>query len=218
MNNKSKKLLKRFTASLSDYCVNNRFFSDDEINIFNEMWNAVRCCDFAAIAYFKSCGEDIRHIIMNVAEYRKGLQFGFDTFTFGEYGWIKKPVWPVKEEINFRVKEDNACCNYITLACGINGSWTYGYTINYGCAGSSSGVSVFGDIFTSKNDCLKAALRYMKAHFEDAVTRKVLYCRNFAKFLPPKAHFFQKNAKNFSKEMRINFKFITNHARKTDTR
>ncbi|RZK40716.1 MAG: hypothetical protein EOO90_13895 [Pedobacter sp.] len=49
-----------------------------------------------------------------------------------------------------------------SLGRGLNHSWTYGLSVSYGTAGSSSGLSVYNPIFNSRENALSAALSILK--------------------------------------------------------
>ena len=59
---------------------------------------AVRCNDTEQIAYFGSFGKSVRHIILNVRTYERGLIFGYVGKRFNEHGWINGML-PIIEEI-----------------------------------------------------------------------------------------------------------------------
>lgn len=46
----------------------------------------------------------LRKLALNYNAYHKGLRFGFTTFCFDEYGWLKNENWDRTEVIEFEVK------------------------------------------------------------------------------------------------------------------
>ena len=59
---------------------------------------ALRRNDTEQIAYFESFGKSVRHIILNVRTYERGLIFGYVGKRFNEHGWINGML-PIVEEI-----------------------------------------------------------------------------------------------------------------------
>ena len=59
---------------------------------------AVRRNDTEQIAYFESFGKSVRHIILNVRTYERGMIFGYVGKQFNEHGWINGML-PIIEEI-----------------------------------------------------------------------------------------------------------------------
>ena len=59
---------------------------------------AVRRNDTEQIAYFESFGKSVRHIILNVRTYERGLIFGYVGKRFNEHGRINGML-PIVEEI-----------------------------------------------------------------------------------------------------------------------
>lgn len=50
----------------------------------------------------------LRKLALNYNAYHKGLRFGFTTFWFDEYGWLKNENWENIEVIEFETKGFNA--------------------------------------------------------------------------------------------------------------
>ena len=59
---------------------------------------AVRRNDTEQTAYFESFGKSVRHIILNVRTYERGMIFGYVGKQFNEHGWINGML-PIIEEI-----------------------------------------------------------------------------------------------------------------------
>ena len=59
---------------------------------------ALRRNDTEQIAYFESFGKSVRHIILNVRTYERGLIFGYVGKRFNEHGRINGML-PIVEEI-----------------------------------------------------------------------------------------------------------------------
>jgi hypothetical protein len=62
--------------------------------------------------------------------------------------------------------------NSITIGRSPNGKWTYGMDLAASKSGSCSGLSVYGPPFTSRNGCLKDALKYFIQWHEKENDRK----------------------------------------------
>ena len=58
---------------------------------------AIHRNDTEQIAYFESFGKSVRHIILNVRTYERGLIFGFIGKQFNEHGWLPPPAVPVHQ-------------------------------------------------------------------------------------------------------------------------
>lgn len=159
------------TASLSNYLAANSHHTKNEYAVIEEFFDSIRNINVESINFFKQFGTDPSHIIRNVIDYRQGLNFGFQDFSIGEYGWINMPDFINVEEISFKVKKDNACYNAIRVASSPSLVWTYAYSFQFGGAGSSSPISVYGEQFSSKQECCIAALVYMSGRFENALIK-----------------------------------------------
>ncbi|MCA6430340.1 MAG: hypothetical protein IM613_12975 [Cytophagales bacterium] len=135
-----------------------------------EYLHAIRNVNMVAIGYFQSFGKYVRQQIMNVHEYRNGLRFGFRDVTFDEHGWLDNATWVNRETVEFRVKVDNATCNCIELAQGMNGSWAWGYYSKHG-SGSGGGYapSVYDSCYPDRSTCLDAATRFLRDKLIDTV-------------------------------------------------
>ncbi len=143
---------------------------NDEIQ--KEYLTALRSQDIERLQYFSSFGETVRHRVINVYAYRHGLNFGFDKMIFGEHGWLKNEEWINEEEISFKTSKDKASYNYITIAMGINGKWSYGvhYTAGSG-AGGGYNHNVYDQAYDSRKDCIKAGVNELKNRLDEYLER-----------------------------------------------
>ncbi|MDH6310267.1 hypothetical protein M2451_003143 [Dysgonomonas sp. PFB1-18] len=123
--------------------------------------NALRHNDRAIIEEYESFGDTPRQLLMNKREYEKHLLFGFTKKGFNEYGWLERPDFLEREEIQFPHRDGWAVSNHITLGKGLNGKWTYGMSYSYSTGGAGYGLGVWGKIFDNRKDCLTAALNEM---------------------------------------------------------
>ena len=123
--------------------------------------NALRQDNRAIVKEYESFGDTPRQLLMNKREYEKHLLFGFTKKEFNEYGWLERPDFLEREEIQFPHRDGWAVSNHITLGKGLNGKWTYGMSYSYSTGGSGYGLGVWGKIFDNRKDCLTAALYEM---------------------------------------------------------
>lgn len=123
--------------------------------------NALRLNDREIIENYESFWESPRQLLMNKRKYEQLLLFGFTKNEFNEYGWFEKPKFLKREEIKFPHRDGWAVSNCITLGKGINRKWIYGMNYSYSTGGAANGLSVWGKIFDSIKDCLKAILNKM---------------------------------------------------------
>ncbi|MFR4273930.1 MAG: hypothetical protein ACLURQ_19395 [Bacteroides thetaiotaomicron] len=123
--------------------------------------NALRRNDRAIIEEYESFGDTPRQLLMNKREYERHLLFGFTKKEFNEYGWLERPDFLEREEIQFPHRDGWAVSNHITLGKGLNGKWTYGMSYSYSTGGAGYGLGVWGKIFDNRKDCLTAALNEM---------------------------------------------------------
>ena len=99
----------------------------------------------------------LRKLALNYNAYHKGLRFGFTTFWFDEYGWLKNENWENIEVIEFETKGFNAT-NKITLGKGQNNMWSYGLYYGTPFAGGAFGLSVYSKPFDSYESVYEFAL------------------------------------------------------------
>ncbi|WP_025146122.1 hypothetical protein [Pedobacter jeongneungensis] len=142
-----------------------------ERELLNEILQSIQQNDLKQLNWFAQFGNGLRSIVFNVYAYRCGLKFGFTEINFDEYGWFKRPLFLDQEELCFGLIDKNKSVNYstITLGRGPNNIWSFGMSISYGTAGSSSGICVYSPIFNSKSEALNHAIQKLK----NAIVSKV---------------------------------------------
>lgn len=143
--------------------------------------NALRRNDRAIIEEYESFGDTPRQLLMNKREYERHLVFGFIKKEFNEYGWLERPDFLEREEIQFPHRDGWAVSNHITLGKGLNGKWTYGMSYSHSTGGSGYGLNVWGKIFDNRKDCLKAALNEMLTGLEKDSSKTDRYAINVLK-------------------------------------
>ena len=136
-----------------------------ERELLNEILETIQQNDLKQLEWFYQFGEGLRAIIFNVYAYRCGLKFGFAEIDFDEYGWLKRPLFLDQEELHFGLTENDRYGSYstVTLGRGPNNKWTYGMSIAYGTAGSSSGICVYEPIFSSRERALHHAIQKLES-------------------------------------------------------
>ncbi|WP_231424693.1 hypothetical protein [Pedobacter sp. Leaf250] len=142
-----------------------------ERDLLNEILQAIQKKDMKQLAWFAQFGDRLRSIIFNVYAYRKGLQFGFTNITLDEYGWLVRPSFMDQEELHFGLTENDryGSKSSITLGRGPNQMWTYGMSVSFGTAGSSSGICVYDPIFRSREEALTHAVGKLKNMISEKV-------------------------------------------------
>ena len=140
--------------------------------------NALRRNDRAIIEEYESFGDTPRQLLMNKREYERHLLFGFTKKEFNEYGWLERPDFLEREEIQFPHRDGWAVSNHITLGKGLNGKWTYGMSYSHSTGGSGYGLNVWGKIFDNRKDCLTAALNELRAGLEKDSSKTDRYTIN----------------------------------------
>ena len=129
---------------------------------------------------YESFGDCPRQIIMNRREYDRGMLFGFAEKQFSSYGWLQNSTFTEREEIKFIHKQGWVATNHLTIGRGNNGKWSFGVSYSTGSWGFGSGLSVWGKIFDTRKECLKAALtEILDGHREAAEKLKNDTCGNF---------------------------------------
>ena len=132
------------------------------------------------IEEYESFGDSPRQIIMNLRAYDRGQLFGFTEKHFSPYGWLQNGPFAEKEEIRFIHKQGWAATNHLTIGKGNNGKWTFGVSYSTGGWGHCHGLSVWGRVFDSRKECLKAALQeILDGHRDAAEKLKDDTCGNF---------------------------------------
>jgi hypothetical protein len=147
-----------------NYHVKNYNLIGYERLLIEEISSAVDRRDSASIECFVQFGNTLRKILFNVHAYRMGLRFGFDNMEFDEYEWLKRPSFQDMEELLFGLPDKSRYGTYsaITLGHGPNQIWTYGLSCSYGTAGSSSGICVYNQSFTTREQALNDATAKLK--------------------------------------------------------
>lgn len=143
--------------------------------------NALRRNDREIIEEYESFGDTPRQLLMNKREYERHLLFGFTKKEFNQYGWLEKPDFLEREEIQFPHRDGWAVSNHITLGKGLNGKWTYGMSYSHSIGGSGYGLNVWGKLFDNRKDCLKAALTEMLTGLEKDSSKTDRYAINVLK-------------------------------------
>lgn len=143
--------------------------------------NALRRNDRAIIEEYESFGDTPRQLLMNKREYERHLLFGFTKKEFNEYGWLERPDFLEREEIQFPHRDGWAVSNHITLGKGLNGKWTYGMSYSYSTGGAGYGLGVWGKIFDNRKDCLTAALNEMMKGLDKDSSKTDRYAINVLK-------------------------------------
>lgn len=140
---------------------------NDAPNIQVEYLEAIRSMDLEKLSYLETFGESVRHRLMNLDKYRRGLSFGFTEIKFNESGWLDNGDWKEVITIDAKVKKDKASFNSVEIACGLNGKWAYGLHYTYGAgAGGGWAPSVFDKAYDSSNACTVAGISDLIERFD----------------------------------------------------
>lgn len=148
-------------ASINDYMSTTNMVKC-EVGILNEMLDLLKKNDSEKLDSFASFGDDIRHIIMNVNAYRRGLDFGFTEIEFDQYGWFVRPQFLDFEVIKLGDTKNYNSYSEIRIGRGPNHVWTYALSYGFGTAGSSSNISVYDRPYKDRETALNAALIELK--------------------------------------------------------
>ena len=146
-----------------DFWVNENLLSPSELefsNIIKANLQDENADSFYEIFKFWDAREDrlsLRKLALNYNVYHKGLRFGFTTFWFDEYGWLKNENWDGIEVIEFGVKGFHAT-NKIILGKGKNDMWSYGLYYGISFAGGAFGLSIYSKSFDSYESVYEFAL------------------------------------------------------------
>lgn len=122
---------------------------------------AVRRNDTEQIAYFESFGKSVRHIILNVRTYERGLIFGYVGKRFNEYGWINGML-PIIEEIKLDT--------FNTIHIGQSVDGTYAVAINWctGTAGGGSHPSVWDEPVRDYKEAVRQGILLLERQYDKA--------------------------------------------------
>lgn len=127
-----------------------------ERGLLNELSLAIAAGDVEKVNWFAGFGDYLRQILLNVSDYRKGLEFGFTEIAFNQYGWFAMPKFLDYEEIEFEQSS-------IRIGRGPNVTWAYALCCRYGVAGASGPLCVYCKKYPAREACLDAALAELKA-------------------------------------------------------
>jgi len=161
------------TENIVSYSENNHQCAYER-EILKEILQHCKQNDSEILEWFAQFGNDIRTIIFNVHTYRMGLRFGFSEIAFDTYGWFTRPTFLDLEELRFGLIDTDRFGNYstITLGRGINDVWTFGISVSYGTAGSSSGICVYSKCFSSREDALSSSTDQLKMMMQNKLRDK----------------------------------------------
>jgi hypothetical protein len=155
-------------TTIKDYLENNCLVKYEKA-MLNEMLEIAGNNDTERLNWFASFGKTIRHITMNVYAYRRGLDFGFTTIAFDQYGWYVRPQFLEYENIKLGIVESNNNYSEIRIGRGVNHVWTYGISYSYGTAGGGSNISVYDKPFADREAALNSALKELKEIMQSKV-------------------------------------------------
>jgi hypothetical protein len=142
--------------------------------------NALRTDNRAIIEEYESFGDRPHQFFLNKRTYDAGLRFGFTDRRFNKYGWLVNADFTAKERIEFTPKDRPVASNHLTIGQGANGKWSYGASYSTGAAGCGYGLGVWGKVFDTRKECLKAALQeIMDGHHRYETDLKGDTCGNF---------------------------------------
>ena len=122
---------------------------------------AVRRNDTEQIAYFESFGKSVRHIILNVRTYERGLIFGYVGKLFNEYGWINGML-PIVEEIRLDT------LNTIHIGQSIDGTYAVSIDWSTGSAGGGSHPSVWDEPVRDYKEAVRQGIRLLEQQYSKA--------------------------------------------------
>jgi hypothetical protein len=155
--------------------IGKRNFWRGEIGLVEEYMLALAEDNKEVIADFESFGEYPRQIVENKAHYIQAVSvFGFTEKHFNEHGWIDGFTFTDCETVVFEVKAHVIGCNSITTGRSPNGKWTYGHDLAASKSGSCCGLSIFGDPYNSRRECLINALERLISWHEKQNDNKTL--------------------------------------------
>lgn len=156
---------------VADYLETTRLISYEKL-ILQEILQAIEENNADLLTWFSQFGYTLRHLLLNVHAYRKGLEFGFTAIAFDQYGWLLRPQFLDYEAIILGNSERYLDHSTIHLGRGVNHTWTFALCYSFGVAGGGSHISVYDQKFTSRNDAFMTALNKLKAMMTDAIGHK----------------------------------------------
>jgi hypothetical protein len=104
-------------------------------------------------------GKDKRIIKDGLWEMYRAKIVGNREFRIAATRWIKNPL---PEEIMYPICDSKALTLTIRLNTYPNGQWTYGHTMQYSSGGSFSHGFPTGELFQTREEAIKDALRMME--------------------------------------------------------
>jgi hypothetical protein len=153
-------------------------FWRNEVILAEEYILALKNDNKAVIDEYESFGNNLNQIVANKASYAQAASvYGFTEKHFNEHGWIDGFTFTDCETVAFDVKAHVIGWNSIITGRSPNGKWTYGLNLAASKAGSGCGLSIFGDPYNSRRECLINALECLVAWHEkenDARTAPIL--------------------------------------------
>jgi len=113
-------ILNQLTEStVTDYIASNHLVKHERETL-KEILDLIKENDHQQLEWFESFGSDIRHILMNVYAYRKGLTFGFTDIAFDQYGWLVRPKFLEYEVIKLGDTTNYNSYSEIRIDRGVN--------------------------------------------------------------------------------------------------
>jgi hypothetical protein len=142
-------------------------FHRSEIALIEEYMLALVDGNRTVIDDYESFGAWPRQIIDNKTRYIQAASvYGFTEKHFNEHGWIDGFTFTDCETVVFEVKAHVIGRNSIITGRSPNGKWTYGLDLAASKSGSCCGLSIFGDPYNSRRECLINALERLVAWHE----------------------------------------------------
>jgi hypothetical protein len=142
-------------------------FPRSEISHVEEYMLALVDNNQTVVEEYESFGDTPRQIIENKAHYTQAASvYGFTEKHFDKHGWIGGFAFTDCEIMAFEVKAHVIGRNSITTGRSPNGKWTYGIDLAASKSGSGCGLSIFGDPYNSRRECLINALERLVAWHE----------------------------------------------------
>ncbi|RYY06898.1 MAG: hypothetical protein EOP43_04900 [Sphingobacteriaceae bacterium] len=155
---------KSITAYLNENCL-----ATSENNILNQILTCIKSNNQEQLIWFSLFGGSIRQIVMNVIAHRKSLEFGFTEISFGQYGWLNRPVFLEQENIKFGITKHPNSYSEVHIGRGINNIWTYALSYSFGTAGGGCSLSIYGKHYESRWAALDTALTELKEMMQEKV-------------------------------------------------
>lgn len=116
--------------------------------------------DINTLEDYEKFGHTARHILMNKRAYDRQLLFGFKEYDINEHGWITRPEFLEYEEVKFSLPKHNLG-NGFQVGKGLNDKWTFGIDCSNNTSGHHSGVSIWGEIFSTRSEAVVYAIEYL---------------------------------------------------------